>query len=87
MKYVYSVAGICLVLFGTHLFAFSKGCEAGRNQIKSELYETTQAQVATVVQASQKILDFQRIIGNNNDECFNRVWSDEIINVTNPQLR
>lgn len=87
MKYVYVCAAICIFLFGTHLYAFKTGYASGCNKVKSELYETTQAQVAKVVQASQKILDFQKIIGNNNDECFNRVWPDDIISSVNPKLR
>lgn len=87
MKYVYICAGICLLLFGTHLYAFKTGYVAGGDKIKSELLATTQRQAQALTEANKKILDFQRIIGNNNDECFNRLWPDEIINVANPQLR
>jgi hypothetical protein len=83
MKYVYAIVGFVLVLLGTHLYVYSKGCEAGRNQVKSELHQTTQKQLVALRQANQKILDLQRIIGNNNDECFNRLWPDEIIKSVN----
>ena len=87
MKYVYVCAAICIVLFGTHLYAFKTGYASGCDKIKSELYEYAQTQTQALIKANQKILDFQRIIGNNNDECFNRVWSDEIISAVNPELR
>lgn len=87
MKYVYVCAAICIFLFGTHLYAFKTGYASGRDKIKSELYEYTQVQTQAVVKASQKILDFQAIIGNNYDECFNRVWPDDIISTVNPELR
>lgn len=87
MKYVYVCAGICIILFGTHLYAFKTGFAAGSDKVKSELLTTTQRQAQALAEANKKILDFQRLIGNNNDECFNRVWPDEIINAVNPQLR
>lgn len=83
MKYVYAFAGILLVLVGTHLFVYRKAYEAGSNAVKSELHETAQAQALAIKQANQKILDLQRIIGNNNDECFNRVWPDDIVKSVN----
>lgn len=87
MKYVYICAGICLLLFGTHLYAFKTGYAAGGDKIKSELLATTQSQAQALAEANKKILDFQRLIGNNNDECFNRVWDAETIGAVNPQLR
>lgn len=87
MKYVYICAGICLLLFGTHLYAFKTGYTAGGDKIKSELLATTQRQAQALTEANKKILDFQRLIGNNNDECFNRLWPNEIVESVNPQLR
>ena len=83
MKYVYAFAGIFIVLCGTHLFVYRKAFEAGSNAVKSELHEITQTQVMAIREANQKILDLQRVISNNNDECFNRVWPDEIVNSVN----
>lgn len=87
MKYVYLCGAICLILFGTHLYAFKTGYTAGGDKVKSELLATTQRQTQALAEANKKILDFQRLIGNNNDECFNRLWPDEVINASNPQLR
>lgn len=87
MKYVYVCAGICLLLFGTHLYAFKTGYASGGDKVKSELLATTQSQAQALAEANKKILDFQRLIGNNNDECFNRVWDAETISAVNPQLR
>lgn len=86
MKYVYTFVGIFIILLGSHYFVYRKAYEAGRNEMSAELHETTQAQAMAIIQANKKILDLQRIIGNNNDECFNRVWPDEIIESVNPQL-
>lgn len=87
MKYVYVCAGICLLLFGTHLYAFKTGYAAGGDKIKSELQGIAESQAAAIVSANQKILDLQRVIGNNNDECFNRVWDAEIVLAVNPALK
>lgn len=87
MKYVYVCAGICLLLFGTHLYAFKTGYTAGGDKVRVELQGIAESQAAAIASANQKILDLQRVIGNNNDECFNRVWADEVISAINPQLR
>lgn len=87
MKYVYLCGAVCLILFGTHLYAFKTGYTAGGDKIKSELLATTQSQAQALAEANKKILDFQRLIGNNNDECFSRVWPNEIVDAVNPQLR
>ncbi len=87
MKYVYVCAAICLILFGTHLYAFKTGFAAGGDKVRAELQGIAESQAAAIVSANQKILDLQRVIGNNNDECFGRVWADEIISAVNPQLR
>lgn len=87
MKYVYLCGAICLILFGTHLYAFKTGYTAGGDKVRSELLATTQRQAQALTEANKKILDFQRLIGNNNDECFNRLWPNEVIESVNPQLR
>ena len=87
MKYVYVCAAICLILFGTHLYAFKTGFAAGGDKVRAELQGIAESQAAAIVSANQKILDLQRLIGNNNDECFNRVWDAETIGAVNPQLR
>ena len=86
MKYVYAFAGIFFILCGTHLFVYREAFEAGRNQVQSELHEISQTQAVALMEANKKILDLQRVIGNNNDECFNRLWPDEIIESVNPSL-
>lgn len=86
MKYVYAFAGIFIVLCGTHLFVYRKAFEAGSNAVKSELHEISQTQAMALMEANKKILDLQRVISNNNDECFGRVWPDEIIDAVNPSL-
>ena len=58
MKYVYTFAGIFMVLFGTHLFVYQKAFNAGRNEVLSELQETAQAQAVALKDANKKILDF-----------------------------
>ena len=86
MKYVYVFAAICLVLFGTHLYAFKTGFAAGGDKVRTELQGIAESQAAAIAEANQKILDFQRLIGNNNDECFNRLWPNEIVESVNPSL-
>ena len=86
MKYACTLGIFCLLLFGTHIYAFKEGYAAGRNKVQAELYETTQKQAQMLNEANKKILDFQRIIGNNNDECFNRLWPDKIVESVNPSL-
>ena len=50
MKYVYTIAGIFMVLFGTHIYAYSEGYKAGSNKVAVELHETMQAQSAEIIQ-------------------------------------
>ena len=83
MKDVCIFVGIFVVLCATHLFVYNRAYDSGVNAVKSELRETEQAQAAALKEANKKILDLQRIIGNNDDECFNRVWPDEIISSVN----
>lgn len=87
MKYVYALGGILLLLLGTHTFMYGKGYKAGSNAVRIEVYEEAEKQAMAIAQASKKVLDLQRIISNNNSECFNWVWDDEIIKSVNPQLR
>ena len=87
MKYVYLCGAICLILFGTHLYAFKTGYTAGGDKVKSELLATTQRQAQALTEANKKILEFQRLIGHNNDECFNRLWPNEVILAVNPALK
>lgn len=86
MKYVYVLAIFCGVLFGTHLYSYKTGYIAGGNSVRSELSGLTQKQEKAIAEANKKILDFQVVIGNNTDECFNRVWPNEIIESVNPSL-
>ena len=83
MKDVFIFVGIFIVLCGTHLFVYNRAYESGANAIKAELQESAQEQAVALREANKKILDLQRVIGNNNDECFNRVWPDEIIESVN----
>lgn len=83
MKYVCVCAAIFIVLCGTHYFAFSKGREIGKLKSESEFLQTIQKQAEKIERANAKILDFQRVISNNNDECFNKLWPDEIIKSVN----
>lgn len=83
MKYVYTCAIFVVLL----LAVYSKGVADGKNKVISGNLQDVQAQLVAISQNTSQTLDFQRIISNNNDECFNRVWDSETINVVNPQLR
>lgn len=87
MKRIYIDAIIILCLFLSYVFVYKKGFDAGEQSVYSEMYQENQESVSAMVKASKKILDLQATIGNNTDECFNRVWSDEIISAVNPELR
>lgn len=87
MKYVCVLMALLLLLFGTHTFMYGKGYKAGADAVRIEVYEETKKQTVAIVQANKKVLDLQRVISNNNSECFNWVWDDEIIESVNPQLR
>ena len=83
MKDVCIFVGIFVVLCATHLFVYNRAYDSGVNAVKAELHESEQAQAIALKEANKEILDLQRIIGNNDDECFNRVWPDEIISSVN----
>ena len=83
MKNVFYGAILCCVIGGV-VWSYNRGYKSGQNAIKAEIAEKTQQQEQQIIVANQKILDLQRIIANNNDECFNRVWDDEIIRAANP---
>ena len=83
MKDVFIFMGIFIILCCTHLFVYRKAHESGRHEVEAEIHQSSQAQAYALIQAKQKILDLQRVISNNNDECFNRVWPDEIIRAVN----
>ena len=84
MKKVYINVFIVFCLFFALLFTYQKGFEAGKTKTMQEVQQSFQEESAAIVKARKKILDLQRIISNNNDECFNRVWPDDIISAVNP---
>lgn len=83
MKYVY----VCIIFVVMLLAVYSKGVADGKNKAISHSLQEVESQLNAISQNTRQTLDFQRIISNNNDECFNRVWDSETINVVNPQLR
>ena len=83
MKYVWC----CIAFFVFVLVVYSKGVADGKNKVNAERFREIQEQLVAVNNNTLQTLDFQRIISNNNDECFSRVWDEEIIRVVNPQLR
>lgn len=74
-------------LICSHNWCYKQGYKAAVAELKTEYTNTIATQQKAIENANQKILDFQRIISYNHDECFNRVWPDEIIRATNPILR
>lgn len=86
MKNVFYGVLLCSVIGGL-VWAYNAGYKSGANAEKVKIAETAKQQEQQMAAANQKILDLQRVIGNNNDECFGRVWADEIISAVNPQLR
>jgi hypothetical protein len=83
MKNVLNCVLLVSVLLGLW-WAYNSGYKSGINEERAKNAETAQKQEQQMSAANQKILDLQRIIANNNDECFNRVWDDEIIRAANP---
>ncbi len=83
MKNVFYGVLLCSVIGGL-VWAYNSGYKSGANAEKGKVAETAKQQEQQMAAANQKILDLQRIIANNNDECFNRVWDDEIVRAVNP---
>lgn len=84
-KYIYVTIAVFLIF--SHAWMYEQGKKAKTAEIREEYVKTIQNQQKAIENAEQKILDFQRIISYNNDECFNWVWPDEIIDAANPFLR
>lgn len=87
MKYVYVIAGVVFALWLSHTYTYKMGQHKGKTEAYIEYQGDLNAQIQAIQEANKKIVDFQKKIANNNDECFNRVWSSEIIESVNPQLR
>ena len=87
MKYIYTAISVVMILFTTHIWAYKSGYKKGYTEAHIEYQGDLNAQAHAIQEANKKILDFQRLISNNNDECFNRLWPSEIIESVNPQLR
>ena len=83
MKYVYT----CVAFFILLLAVYAKGMADGKNKAIAGSLQAVESQLVAISQNTKQTLDFQRIISNNNDECFNRVWDDETVGAVNPQLR
>lgn len=84
-KYIY----FALLLFAvfTGLWGYRLGYGKAKSEIINKNNDIIEQQRQAITNAQQKILDFQRVISYNNDDCFNRVWDEEIIRATNPFLR
>ena len=87
MKYVYTAIAVVILLFTTHIWAHKSGYDKGRTDAYIEYQGELNAQMQAIQEANKKIVDFQKKIANNNDECFNRLWPDEIVESVNVQLR
>ena len=87
MKYIYIAISVVTILFTTHIWAYKTGCDKGYTEAYIEYQGDLNAQMRAIQGANKKIVDFQKKIANNNDECFNRLWSAEVIESVNPQLR
>lgn len=86
MKYVYIIIGAIFALFLSHSYTYKMGQYKGKTEAHIEYQGDLNAQAHAIQEANKKILDFQRLISNNNDECFNRLWPSEIIESVNPSL-
>lgn len=87
MKYVYIAISVVMILFTTHIWAYKSGHKKGYTDAYIEYQGDLNAQMQAIQEANKKIIDFQKKIANNNDECFNRLWPDEIVESVNPQLK
>ena len=87
MKYVYTAIAVVMILFTTHIWAYKSGCDKGYTEAYIEYQGDLNAQMRAIQEANKKIVDFQKKIANNNDECFNRLWDESIIESVNVQLR
>ncbi len=79
---------ICIIGLGcSHYWLYNRGFDAGTAKAIISSQKEIAKQESDIVAASEKILDLQKIIANNTDECFGRVWPAEITSAANPQLR
>lgn len=75
--YVFILA--LVAIFGIYRWGYSSGVAAERQRSVT----ATQKQDEAIARANKKILDLQKRIGYNTDECFNRVWPDDVIKAVN----
>lgn len=86
MKYVYVIICVIFALFLSHSYTYKMGQHKGKTEAYIEYQGDLNAQAHAIQEANKKIIDFQKKIANNNDECFNRLWSSEVIESVNPNL-
>lgn len=87
MKYVYAAIAVVIFFFTTHVWVYKSGYAKGQTDAYIEYQGDLNAQMQAIQEANKKIVDFQKKIANNNDECFNRLWPDEVVESVNVQLR
>ena len=87
MKDLYALLAICAALLLSYVWVYKAAYESGQREAYIEYQGELNAQMQAVAEANKKIVGFQKKIANNNDECFNQLWPDEIVESVNVQLR
>ena len=83
MKDIYTLLSIFAVLALSYVWVYKSAYESGQQKAYIEYQGELNAQMQAVAEANKKIVDFQKKIANNNDECFNQLWPAEIIESVN----
>lgn len=79
--YVYAFIGILFV--GLIWQSYKRGYSAGVADEQKQYIEQKYNQEKAIYEANKKILDLQKRISYNNDECFNRVWPEDVVRIVN----
>ena len=74
---------IVLALIGTMWQTYRSGYATGIADERVRHVEAERVQEKAIAEANKKILDLQKRIGYNTDECFNRVWPEDVVRIVN----
>lgn len=77
--YGFVVLALAVVMWQTYRSGYTTGVFDEREKY----LEANYVQEKAIFEANKKILDLQKRIGYNTDECFNRVWPDDVIKAVN----
>lgn len=83
LKRIYLYGFIVLALAIAAWQTYRAGYANGVSDERAKYLEASYEQGKAIAETNKKILDLQKRIGYNTDECFNRVWPEDVVRAVN----